>query len=72
MPRVLSIMSVLLLLSGCAALNPNQLTFDQLKQLSEIANVSGCMAGHVAGAGLGAVKIATVWGEKPPPYCFRE
>mgnify|MGYP001570609581 CR=1 FL=1 len=61
-----------LLTTGCAALTPQSMSFEQIKQLSEMANVSGCMAGHVVGAGIGAVRIAAVWGEKPPPYCFRD
>ena len=64
-----------LLTTGCAALNPQALSFEQIKQLSEMANVSGCAGGWVAGVGLGSLRIALQWGqpqEEALKYCVRE
>ena len=63
------------MLSGCAALNPQTMTFEQLKQLSEMANMSGCAGGWVAGVGVGSLRLALQWGEPTEEalkYCVRE
>lgn len=69
--------SVLVLLSSCAALNPQspQWSLDQIKQLSEMANVSGCAGGWVAGVGIGSLRVAMSWGQPDEDtlrYCVRE
>ena len=63
------------LTTGCAALNPQTMTFEQLKQLSEMANVSGCAGGWVAGVGVGSLRLALQWGQPTDEalkYCVRE
>ena len=63
------------LTTGCAALNPQTLTFEQIKQLSEMANVSGCAGGWVAGVGMGSLRVALQWGQPQDEalkYCVRE
>ena len=64
-----------LLTTGCAALTPQSMSFEQIKQLSEMANVSGCAGGWVAGVGVGSLRVAMQWGQPQDEalkYCVRE
>ena len=75
MRRIGLLLCASLLMSGCAALNPQTMTFDQIKQLSEMANVSGCAGGWVAGVGVGSLRVAMQWGQPQDEalkYCVRE
>lgn len=65
--RTVAVVAVLALLSGCAALvGQPSITVDELLRIMEAQRSAGCLDGFVAGAGIGQVHLAVVWGESPP------
>jgi hypothetical protein len=71
--RIAGLGMLLLSVSACSTLSQAP-TVKEWQEILQQVNGAGCLAGHVVGAGIGAVRLAATWGpdlsDEAQRYCF--